>query len=142
MINLDGVAEMNRFQRNQSLFAAFVAMLDEVVVAVVILLGLPSFGIYLDPWIVIIILGTLIVLSIPLYKAITRAYGRQVSHGFEAVIGMEATVIEALNPIGHVRLGGEIWKAQSLEGYVDVGKTVVVMETKGLMVKVKTVDSP
>ncbi len=63
-----------------------------------------------------------------------RSMKKKVSSGAEGMIGMEAEVLEDLDPVGLVRCRGEIWKAKSGEGGpVLRGEKGVVSELKGMV---------
>ena len=51
--------------------------------------------------------------------------------GAEAMIGLPVTVVAACRPAGRVRLGGESWKAQCVEG-AGVGERLVIDSVENL----------
>jgi membrane protein implicated in regulation of membrane protease activity len=59
--------------------------------------------------------------------------------GAEAMLGMEATVTEALpdSGSGAVRINGELWQARSIDGPISVGEAVTVESVDGLKLKVR-----
>ena len=59
--------------------------------------------------------------------------------GAEAMMGAEATVIEALpaHGSGTVRINGELWEARSVEGAIPPGELVEVASIDGLKLKVR-----
>jgi membrane-bound serine protease (ClpP class) len=58
-----------------------------------------------------------------------------ISSGPEALVGMRAEVIEACEPLGRVKLRGEIWNAHCDRG-AGVGDSVVVNGVAGLTLQV------
>jgi membrane protein implicated in regulation of membrane protease activity len=64
---------------------------------------------------------------------------RTVRTGTDAMVGGEATVIEALpeSGTGTVRINGELWSARSLEGAVASGERVQVESLDGLKLNVR-----
>jgi membrane protein implicated in regulation of membrane protease activity len=60
----------------------------------------------------------------------------RISSGPEALIGRRAEVIEACEPLGRVRLRGEIWHARCDQGAA-VGEGVVVSDVAGLTLQVE-----
>lgn len=66
-----------------------------------------------------------------------KAQRRKVTTGESAIIGGEAVAITMLNPTGQVRLQGETWAAESVEGKIEKNAKVVVTEIHGLLLKVK-----
>jgi membrane-bound serine protease (ClpP class) len=59
------------------------------------------------------------------------------STGLQALIGKTGEVSTVLNPMGSVKINGEIWKAQSLLAKIDAGEKVVVKEIKNLTLYVE-----
>jgi len=59
--------------------------------------------------------------------------------GLEAMVGAEATVVEALPAQGGgtVRINGELWAARSVDGAVASGELVEVASVEGLKLKVR-----
>jgi membrane protein implicated in regulation of membrane protease activity len=60
----------------------------------------------------------------------------RVSTGAEALVGRRAEVIEACDPLGRVRLRGEIWHARCEHGAA-VGGRVVITGVTGLTLQVE-----
>jgi membrane-bound serine protease (ClpP class) len=59
--------------------------------------------------------------------------------GPEAMIGKTAVAVTDLKPKGEVRIGGEIWRAESLSGDIAKGDQVTVRALNGLVVVVEKV---
>jgi len=70
-----------------------------------------------------------------------RALKVPVRTGQESLIGKTGTVTVALNPMGQVQLGSELWTAEAAEGSGKMrkGDRVEVVEVKGLRLKVRKV---
>jgi membrane protein implicated in regulation of membrane protease activity len=60
----------------------------------------------------------------------------RISTGPEALVGKRAEVIERCDPLGRVRMRGEIWHAHCDEGAA-VGETVLVTGVAGLTLQVE-----
>jgi membrane-bound serine protease (ClpP class) len=61
--------------------------------------------------------------------------------GIEGMIGIIGQSLEALDPLGTVQVHGEIWQAESIDGKIDKGEKVKVIEVKNLKVKVAHITS-
>ncbi len=59
--------------------------------------------------------------------------------GSEGLLNETGTVVSDLNPIGEVKIHGEIWKAESEEGIITTGSIVKVSEINKLKLKVKKI---
>ncbi len=66
-----------------------------------------------------------------------RAQKQKVNTGEQGMIGAEGIAMTALNPSGQVRVQGEIWSAESIEGKIAKDSKITVTEIHGLMLKVK-----
>ena len=65
-----------------------------------------------------------------------RAQGRKVVTGRRGLVGARAVALERLAPSGQVRIGGELWNAESGSA-VEAGSEVVVTGVEGLTLKVR-----
>lgn len=61
--------------------------------------------------------------------------------GTEGMIGKPGITTEELNPIGMVKIKGELWTAESIDGLIGGGEKIVVKEVNGLELLVKKLKS-
>lgn len=66
-----------------------------------------------------------------------KAQKRKPTTGVEGLIGEQGEAVSDLNPDGVVRVHGEIWSAESIDGKIRMGTKVVVKEVTNLKIKVK-----
>jgi membrane-bound serine protease (ClpP class) len=66
-----------------------------------------------------------------------KAQRRKVHTGEQGMIGAEGIAVTMLNPTGQVRIQGEIWGAESVEGKIMKDSKVIVTEIQGLLLKVR-----
>lgn len=66
-----------------------------------------------------------------------KAQKRKVDTGEQGMIGTEGVTVTILNPNGQVRVLGETWSAESVEGKIPKDSKVIVTEIRGLLLKVK-----
>lgn len=77
-------------------------------------------------------------------KALRKSLGAKPQTGPEALIGLEVEVTETLAPLGRVKIRGESWAAQSLDGNVIREKSkveVIKVEGNTLIVKIRNTKS-
>ena len=112
-------------------------LLDEIAAAVIILLVLWFFKVEISLPIIramVVVLGGFIFLT---HKAIIPSFRRKKATGPEWMIGQGGEVVESLKPLGVIRIGGEYWKAKSIDGEVNAGDFVEIMGMKKLVLAVK-----
>ncbi len=68
-----------------------------------------------------------------------KAQRAKPSSGVEVLIGKFGQTIEALQPLGSVKVNGEIWKAESLSGSISENEKIVVKGIKNLTLYVEQV---
>ena len=114
------------------------SLLDDVILIGLVILILRIFHIKI-PLPVAIFLGLAFVALIFItYKFLAPAYRRKITTGAEGLIGQKGRVIEPLAPEGVINIRDEYWKAKSVDGNINAGETVEIVEVDGLLVKVKT----
>ncbi len=114
-----------------------VLLLDEAVAVVLVLLVLRFLGIKIHLSVAIVIallLGTFIFIT---HKVIIPSFHKKKVTGAEGMIGLEGEVIEPLNLVGVIKVGGEYWKAKSVGENIAVGEEVEILGLNRLTLEVK-----
>ncbi len=117
-----------------------VLLLDEAAALVLVLLVLWFFKIEIPLWVAItgaLLLGAFAFIT---HKVIIPSFHRKQVTGSEGMIGLEGEVIEPLTPFGVVRVGGEYWKAKSVEEDIAAGGNVEILRLNRLTLEVKRKD--
>lgn len=89
--------------------AVHVTELVVIVAALIVvrnLVGIPT-------WLVVTIPVLWILKDIVLYPKVWRSYAFADNRPVRRLIGLEATVMYSLDPVGYVKVNGELWKAQN-----------------------------
>jgi membrane protein implicated in regulation of membrane protease activity len=63
-------------------------------------------------WLIITIIALWILKDIIMFTKVWRSYTLDDNDPMRQLIGLEATVMVSLNPVGYVRARGELWKAE------------------------------
>ena len=71
------------------------------------------------------------------YRAVKHSAHSKKIGGSEGMIGLEGEVIEALTPVGVIKVTGECWKAKSVSEDIDIGEDVEIVRISRLTVEVK-----
>jgi membrane-bound ClpP family serine protease len=86
----------------------------------------------MDVWLIVtLIICVIAFIAVTIIWGI-RAHRRQVSAGWEELIGRTAEVKVALEPKGTVFLEGEQWTAVSESGRMEPGEEVIISKVDGL----------
>ena len=70
-----------------------------------------------------------------------KAQRRKVVTGLEALAGLTGEALEMLDPLGMVKVQGEIWKAESISGTINAGEKIRVTSMKDLKLYVEKINS-
>jgi membrane-bound ClpP family serine protease len=131
---------MNKKSGSSSLRAwliVLIALLDDVVALALAFVVLWFFRVEIPLSAIIVtglVLGTFIFI---LHRAIVPSLRRRKITGAEGMVGMTGEVVKSLKPDGVVRVSGEYWQAKSLEGDVEAGEDVEVIDIDRLNLEVK-----
>jgi membrane-bound serine protease (ClpP class) len=71
---------------------------------------------------------------------VVEARRRPVRTGFEGVVGVEAEVRQAIDPVGQVFAEGALWRAEAEDGPIAPGVKVTVESVDGLTLRVKPLE--
>ncbi len=77
-----------------------------------------------------------------MFSRVWSAYDSTPENHFHSMVGREGIVLENLNPLGYIRVGGERWRAEvgDLHSSIEKEQEVVVLEMNGLTLKVRLKD--
>ena len=70
------------------------------------------------------------------YK-VAQARRMKIKAGPEQLVGRTGTAVSELSPRGEVKVEGQFWKAEAIEGPVKAGEDVVIVGREGLILRVK-----
>jgi membrane-bound serine protease (ClpP class) len=70
------------------------------------------------------------------YK-VAQARRMKVKVGPEQLVGLTATASSPLQPLGEVKIEGQIWKAETLGRHINQGENVEIVGREGLILRVK-----
>jgi len=114
-----------------------VMLLDEAAIITVVLLLLHYLGVRIPVGATVGLSVVLVVVVFLLHLAIMPMFHKKPVTGIESMIGMKCKVVDPLCPSGMVSLKGEYWRAECVKGEVAVGEQVEIVDSEGLMLKVK-----
>ncbi|TET43217.1 MAG: hypothetical protein E3J66_02210 [Dehalococcoidia bacterium] len=102
-------------------------MLEEAVLAAVVLGLLPRFGINIPLWALVFMMIALGAYSYAVYRLGKKALEKRPMMASEAMVGSKCTVMTPLAPRGYVKVGSELWQASSPGLVIDKGQEVVIV---------------
>jgi membrane-bound ClpP family serine protease len=89
-----------------------------------------------------VLLGLWLLKDIVIFPFVWHSYYNASGNVLEKMIGKTGTAVNDIDPLGYVRIGGEMWKAEILPGNraVAKGEPVVVTGIDGLLLTVEFYD--
>ena len=131
------MAEKGEISTRKAWTIVLLSLIDDIVILAVVIGILWYFKIEL-PWWAMIAIG-LALGSYIFFRtwAVLPSVRRRKITGSEGMIGMVGEVTESLKPTGVVRVAGESWHAESIEGQIDIGEEVEVLAIYRLRLEVK-----
>lgn len=110
--------------------------LPDIVAAAIVLVALHRW-VGLPLWAAVGLFLLWVAKDIVPYPWFRDALERRATTGQEALVGARAVAVEALDPVGYVRMNGELWRAEAVgPGAVAPGTEVVVLGVRGLTLRV------
>ncbi|NJE29674.1 NfeD family protein [Thermococcus sp. 18S1] len=113
-------------------------MADEIIVGVFIFLILPEIGVEIPLWAGLLVMAVLLAKDFLIAPFVLGGgANKKPEVGPERLIGRTALVVEDLSPEGVVKLDGELWKAECLDGTAKRGEKVKITAVRGTKVLVE-----
>ncbi|WP_342781715.1 NfeD family protein [Thermococcus aciditolerans] len=113
-------------------------MADEIIVGVFIFLILPEIGVEIPLWAGLLVMSLLLAKDFLIAPFVLGGGAdKKPRAGPEGLIGRTALVVEDLSPEGVVKLDGELWKAECLDGVAERGERVRIISVRGTKVLVE-----
>jgi membrane protein implicated in regulation of membrane protease activity len=120
-----------------TLQAVLSSVLEEILLAAVVLWLLPHFNIKIPLWGLAILMLALAVYSGVMYRVGRQTFFIRPKVAAENIIGSEGSVTKPLSPEGYVKVQGVLWKATCNETKLEIGDEVLVVGMEGLRLIVK-----
>ena len=124
------------------LLAAFISVIiQEAVIAVIVLFGLPQIGVRLALPVLVILMLVWLTISVIIYRVGSTALRRKPVPGLAEMIDNIGKVVNPLDPEGLVKIKDELWQAKAEDkSLIDAGEEVVVVGQEGLKLIVRRVE--
>lgn len=118
-------------------FAIFTTLLQEAVLAAVVLVGLPRLDIELPLGVLVALMVALAAFAIFTYRMGSQALRKKPITGLPSMVGTRGKAASRLAPDGFVRIKGELWEAKSEGEEIDTGEQVTVVDQDALKLTVR-----
>lgn len=94
-------------------------------------------------WAIITILAVWVLKDIVFFPRVWRAYAFFDNSPAKSLVGLEATVVFALDPVGYVRVHGELWMAELNDPHAcaEKGEKTRVVDIRGTTLLVERSDN-
>jgi membrane protein implicated in regulation of membrane protease activity len=120
-----------------TLQAVLSSILEEILLAAVVLWLLPHFNVNIPLWGLAIMMIALAIYSGVMYRIGRQTFFIRPKVAADNIIGREGTVTRPLAPEGYVKVQGVLWKAICNESALGIGDEVEVVGMTGLRLIVK-----
>ena len=114
-------------------------MLQEAAIAVLVLYGLPEFGVHLPVGGLIGLMAAWLLFSSFIYQIGSRALSQRPYITLPNMVGGEGKVVSPLVPEGLVSIRGELWIAKSAGKKLDIGTSIIAIKQDGLKLVVREI---
>ncbi len=111
-------------------------LLKGTVLAAIVLWLLPLWGINIPIWGLMIIVVAFLIYEIITFRLGKKALERKPAIWAEAIVGRCGKATTPLTPGGYVQVGGELWRALSIDTNINEGDDIVVLELDKLTLSV------
>ncbi len=118
-------------------FAIFTTLLQEAVLAAVVLVGLPMLDIELPLGVLVALMVALAAFAIFTYRMGSQALRKKPIPGLPSMVGSRGKAVSPLAPDGFIKIKGELWEAKSEREEIDTGEGVTVVEQDALKLIVR-----
>lgn len=123
--------------RSRLIVAIISTILEEIAIVVIWRWGLPQMDIYLSDFMLIMVMVGWLAYSIFTFWFVTRSLRRELVVGLPTMVGSKGKAVSPLTPVGQVRIKGETWGAESIDGNIDTGEPILVVGEDGLKLMVR-----
>lgn len=89
-----------------------------------------------SPWVVLVTGGAMLAFFVFIIGAAVRGQRYPVISGSEALVGATGVAVTDLTPSGIARVKSEEWMAEAMEGTIQQGEAIKVVQVEGLRLKV------
>ena len=112
-------------------------LLEEAAIAAIVLWALPQINVHIPLPGLIVLMAVWLTYSVTTFKKGSRALRKKHVVGLPNMVGSKGKVASLLAPEGLVRIKGELWVAESIDGEIEIGSKVIVVEHDGLKLVVR-----
>jgi len=114
-----------------------VLLLDEAAVVLLVIVVLDVFRIVIPLPVAIVLALVLGAFVFVIHMTVIPSFRRRIVTGSEGMLGTQGRVVKPLNPVGTIVIKGELWRAKSVEGSVEVNENVEIVGLDRLTLNVK-----
>lgn len=113
------------------------SLLEETALVAIVLWGLPQVDVHIPLAGLVAMMVALGAYDIFSYRMGSKALRQRPVMGLPAMVGSRGKVASPLSPEGMVKIKGELWKATSEGGVLDIGDEITVVGQDGLRLIVR-----
>ena len=131
------MTKKDEISKGKAWLIILVSLIDDIIILAVVFGALWYFKVKLPLWAMIaigLVLGAFIFIRT---WAVLPSLRRKKITGAEGMIGLVGEVVESLTPNGVILVCGEYWQVKSLDGDIEIGEEVEILEINRLKLEVK-----
>lgn len=121
--------------RGYTIYAIIGTIVEMSLLLIAVLWLLPLFNVILSPWMIWLLLAIVLGSSYFTYHMGRKALRKKAMYDLESMVGVTGTVLESFEHNGYVKIGNELWKANSPVPVI-TGEEVVVTGVNGFRIEV------
>ncbi len=123
---------MSKRINTKLILTIIVSLVDEAIIILVLFLVLSLFGIEMPLWLIITLALIFSVITFVVYRALSK----KPLLGFDNMIGKSGITVSQIARKGTIKIGMELWHAETNNENIEAGEEATVIGQTGLKLKV------
>ena len=128
---------LNIMNNPRLIFAVVSTIIEECLIAVAVLWGLPQINVDIPVWVMVLVMILWLAYSVYTFRKGTKALNVGHIIGLPNMVGTRGKTVGTLDPSGWVRIRGELWSALSVNGEIQSEKEIEVVGQLRLKLEVR-----
>jgi membrane-bound ClpP family serine protease len=114
------------------LLTIIISLIDDAIFIAVLFLVLSWFGVMMPVWLIILLASIFTIITYFIYRILKKTP----LLGFDDMTGKTGTAVSEIARKGTIKIGNELWYAETNGEHIETGKEVIVVSQTGLKLTV------